>query len=54
MILANDAGAVICPPMPAFYHKPESLTDIAKDFSCRVASLLGFDDPGMKRWQGLS
>ncbi len=54
MMLANDAGAIICPPMPAFYHKPACLEDLARDFSGRVASLLGFDVPNMSRWSGVS
>lgn len=53
MVAANDAGAIICPPMPAFYHKPNTIEDIGRDFACRVASLLGFSIPEMKRWQGI-
>lgn len=54
MLLATDAGAIICPPLPAFYHKPRSIEELARDFSCRVAVLLGFEVPGMARWQGVS
>lgn len=50
MLRADEAGAVICPPMPAFYHKPESLEAMARAFAGRVASLLGFDFPGLPRW----
>lgn len=53
MLAANDAGAIICPAMPAFYHKPASITDLARDFGSRVAQLLGIDMPGMSRWQGV-
>jgi 4-hydroxy-3-polyprenylbenzoate decarboxylase len=53
MLAANDAGAIICPAMPAFYHKPDSITDLARDFGSRVAQLLGIDVPGMSRWQGV-
>ena len=53
MLAANDAGAIICPAMPAFYHKPQTLTEIAKDFACRVAQLLGIEVPDMERWQGI-
>ncbi|MEW6499852.1 MAG: UbiX family flavin prenyltransferase [Thermodesulfobacteriota bacterium] len=52
MLKADEAGAVICPPMPAFYHKPESLEAMARAFSGRVASLLGFDLPDLPRWEG--
>lgn len=50
MLKANDAGAVICPAMPGYYNKPADLKDLARDFAARVASLLGFDVPNMKRW----
>nr|MBF0222106.1 UbiX family flavin prenyltransferase [Desulfobulbaceae bacterium] len=53
MLSVNDAGAIICPAMPAFYHKPESITEMAREFSARVAQLLGIEVPGMSRWQGL-
>ena len=53
MLVVNDAGAIICPAMPAFYHKPESITELARDYSSRIAQLLGFDVPGMSRWQGI-
>ena len=53
MLAVNDAGAIVCPAMPAFYHKPQSITELARDFSCRVAQLLGIDVPGMARWQGV-
>jgi len=53
MLAAHEAGAIICPPMPAFYHKPESISDLTRDFSSRVAQLLGCSVPGMSRWQGL-
>lgn len=54
MLRAHDAGAIICPPMPAFYHKPESLTDIAFHFAGRLAAQIGIEVPGLKQWQGIS
>lgn len=52
MLKAAEAGAIICPPMPAFYHKPESIEAMARAVSGRVASLLGFDLPDLPRWEG--
>ena len=52
MLKADEAGAIICPPMPAFYHHPESLTAMARAFAGRVAALLGFDLPDLPRWNG--
>ena len=54
MLKAHDAGAVICPPMPAFYHKPETISDLAFHFAARLAAQIGITVPGMNRWQGLS
>ena len=53
MLRAHDAGAVICPPMPAFYHKPETITDLALHFAGRLAAQIGVDVPGLKRWDGI-
>jgi len=53
MLRADQAGAVICPAMPAFYHQPQTITDLARDYAARVASLLGLPAPGMRRWQGM-
>ena len=53
MLRADQAGAIICPPMPAFYHRPQDIAELAGDFAARVASLLGLDPPAMRRWQGL-
>ena len=52
MLAASEAGAIICPAMPAFYHLPESLTDMARHFAGRVASQIGLAVPGLKEWGG--
>ena len=52
MLSAHEAGAIICPAMPAFYHRPEVIVDLAHDFAGRVAALLGFEAPNMRRWEG--
>jgi len=52
MLKADEAGAIICPPMPSFYHKPESLGAMARAFAGRVAALLGFELPDLPRWEG--
>ena len=54
MLRADGAGAVICPAMPAFYHQPRTILDLARDYAARVASLLGLEVPDMRRWQGLA
>ena len=54
MLRADGAGAVICPAMPAFYHQPRTILDLARDYAARVASLLGVEVPDMQRWQGFA
>ena len=54
MLTATDAGAIVCPAMPAFYHKPLTIEELARDFACRIASLVGYEPTNMKRWQGMT
>ncbi len=50
MLRAHDAGAVICPPMPSFYFKPENLEEAATSFGWRVMDQLGIEVADRKRW----
>jgi 4-hydroxy-3-polyprenylbenzoate decarboxylase len=50
MLNLHDAGATIFPPMPSFYHKPESIEAMARQFAGRLCDQLGISAPGMKRW----
>ena len=52
MLKAHEAGAVICPPMPALYHRPQSIEEMARLFAGRVAGLLGIE-VDLPRWQGM-
>lgn len=52
MLNAHDSGATIFPAMPSFYHHPESVADLARSFAGRIATMLGFDVPGLKSWEG--
>jgi 4-hydroxy-3-polyprenylbenzoate decarboxylase len=47
-------GAIICPPMPAFYNAPQSVDDIINHTVGRVLDLFGLDSGIVKRWQGPS
>jgi 4-hydroxy-3-polyprenylbenzoate decarboxylase len=53
LLKVHDAGATVCPPMPAFYHHPKSLEEMATFFAGRLADLIGIEVAGLKRWQGL-
>ncbi|MBI2750914.1 MAG: UbiX family flavin prenyltransferase [Burkholderiales bacterium] len=52
MVSATEAGAIICPPMPAFYLRPQSVDEIV-DFSvARALDLLDLPHTLAARWQG--
>jgi len=52
MLQIVDAGGVILPCMPAFYHRPGSIEELARQFAARVCDQLGIVIPGVKRWGG--
>ena len=55
MLAAQEAGAIICPPMPSFYQHPQNLDDLALQFAARICDLLKVPVPSatIKRWQGI-
>jgi len=54
MYRAADAGATVYPLIPAFYNRPESIEDLARQFSQRVLSHIGLPQPGAYVWKGNS
>jgi 4-hydroxy-3-polyprenylbenzoate decarboxylase len=52
MTALAEMGAVIAPPIPGFYNKPESVMDIVDHSVDRVLDLLGLADERVRRWQG--
>ena len=50
MLVAHDAGAVICPPMPSYYLKPTTLEEAARMYGWRLADQLGIEIGERKRW----
>ena len=49
---AADAGATVFPLIPAFYYRPASLDDMAREFAYRVLAHLGLPQPHAFRWKG--
>jgi 4-hydroxy-3-polyprenylbenzoate decarboxylase len=47
-----EMGAIIAPPLPAFYTRPETLADIVDQSIGRVLDLFGLDWPRTSRWSG--
>jgi len=52
MYRAADAGATIFPLIPAFYYRPTSLDEMAREFACRVLAHLGLPQPEAFHWKG--
>ena len=53
MMAVTEMGGVIFPPLPAFYHRPQSIDDLVNDTVERVLSMLGVSGATPKSWQGL-
>ena len=53
MAAVTEMGAIVYPPVPAFYAKPKSLEDMVDHSLGRVLDLFGFANALVKRWPGL-
>ena len=53
MTAATEMGAVIFPPLPAIYHRPQSIDELIDDTVERALSLLGVGEAAPKTWGGL-
>ncbi len=51
MYRATDAGATIFPLIPAYYYRPATLDDLAREFAYRVLAHLGLPQPEAFRWK---
>src|SRR5881396_2877341 len=52
LTLATEAGAVVLPAAPGFYHKPQQVRDLVDFVVQRVLDHLGLDINLVKRWEG--
>jgi 4-hydroxy-3-polyprenylbenzoate decarboxylase len=53
MLNAAEAGAIIFPPVPAFYIHPKTLDDIVNHAIGRILDRLNIDQTLVKEWQGI-
>ena len=53
MVALAETGAIIAPPMPAFYMLPKSIDDIVDQQVGRLLDLLGVSDANLERWSGI-
>lgn len=54
MTAATEMGAVVFPPLPAFYHRPQTIDELIDDTVERVLVLIGVNQAEPKSWAGLS
>ncbi len=54
MLRAQQAGAVIMPAVPAFYHQAKTIDDLVTQYVCRVLAQIGLPQEKMYRWTGHS
>jgi flavin prenyltransferase len=53
MTSVTEMGGIVFPPLPAFYHRPQTIDDIVNDTVDRVLQLVGVDVDGARSWSGL-
>tara|TARA_R110002110_G_scaffold415612_2_gene651672 strand:+ start:132229 stop:132828 length:600 start_codon:yes stop_codon:yes gene_type:complete len=49
---ASEIGAIIMPPMPAFYPRPQTIEDMVDHTVGRALDLFGIEHDLLKRWTG--
>jgi len=52
MLALAEMGAVVLPPMPAFYNRPKDIDDIVNHTIARVLDRLGLPHTLVAEWQG--
>jgi len=53
MTAVTEMGGIIFPPLPAFYHRPETIEAMVAESVERVLALLGLAGATPRAWQGL-
>lgn len=53
MTTVTEMGAIVCPPTPAFYQRPQTVEDIVQHSIARVLDLLGLEQQLAPAWAGI-
>jgi flavin prenyltransferase len=53
MTSATEMGAIVFPPLPAFYHRPSTIDELVDESVERVLRLAGVDSASPQAWLGL-
>jgi flavin prenyltransferase len=54
MAQASEAGAIMFPPVPAFYGKPKSIDEIVNGTVGRALARLGIENDAYSKWKGMA
>jgi len=52
MLRVQQAGAVVMPAIPSFYHQPQTIDDLVTQYICRVLAQINLLQEKMYRWAG--
>ena len=52
MVAATEAGAIVLPASPGFYHNPQTIDDLIDMIAGRILYHLGLDNDLLKVWDG--
>jgi len=52
MVALTEMGAIIAPPIPGFYNRPQTVLDLVDHGVDRVLDLMGVPDAQVRRWDG--
>jgi 4-hydroxy-3-polyprenylbenzoate decarboxylase len=53
MTALAEMGAILAPPVPAFYQQPQTVAEIVDHSVDRVMDLMGLPSPNAQRWDGV-
>jgi 4-hydroxy-3-polyprenylbenzoate decarboxylase len=53
MTSVTEMGGIIFPPLPSFYHRPQTLAEMIDHTVSRVVDLLGLPQVQAPRWNGI-
>ena len=53
MTSVTEMGGIVFPPVPGFYHRPQTIDEMVDHTVSRVVDLLGLPQPDAPRWAGL-
>lgn len=53
MTAVTEMGGIVFPPLPAFYHRPQSIDELVNDTVERVLAMLHIEQAQPQQWRGL-